>query len=118
MYVVIVPTIIAVLKRKIPLIGGIFAGLIRRLADLTVGRTVREIAVEYPEILEDTAPEAEKEKWLVRRMESVSRAADTAGNIVSKSIKWASLVLLFPLTIIFGVVLAVTSAIYWLLFRI
>jgi hypothetical protein len=115
MYVVIVPTIIVVLKRKIPLIGGLFSGLVRRLADLTVGRTVKELAGENPGVPDDRVPSEGKEKWLMRRMENVVGISDRAGKIVSRSIGWASLVLLFPVTAVFGVVLAITSAVYWLL---
>ena len=116
MRVVIVPSIITVVKKKIPLIGGLFSGLIRKLADLTTGRTIKKIAAENPEVLDQEPPKTGKESWLVERLETISRIADKANRIVSQSIKWASWILLLPTSIVFAIVLAITVFSYWLIF--
>lgn len=116
MRVVIVPAIITVIKNKVPLVGGIFSGLIRKLANLTTGRTIKKLASEHPELLDKNPSEDKKEAWLVKRLETVSNIADGANKIVSQSIKWASWILILPASILFGIILAITVFSYWLIF--
>ena len=117
MYGIVIPVIGVVLDSKIPLIGGLFSGLIRRLADLTIGRTVKELDLkENDELPEDASPE-EKKKWLVKQSERVAKISDKARGVIAGSIRWASLILLLPVTLVFGMVLAISSALYYLIFR-
>ena len=97
MYGIVIPVIGVVLNSKIPLIGGVFSGLIRKLADLTIGRTVRELEIEESEELSENATTEDREKWLIRQSERIAKISDKASGIVSTSIRWASMILLFPL---------------------
>jgi hypothetical protein len=116
MHVVIVPITITVLKNKIPIVGGLFSGLVRKLADLTTKRTIKNLATEHPEILGKDPPEEEKEAWLIERFESIEKIAEGTGRIVTKSIKWASWAMLLPALFSFGLVLTITVYCYLLIF--
>lgn len=116
MYVVIVPITISVIKKKIPLIGGLFSGLIRRLADLTTRKTIKDLSEEYPEILDQEAPEGITEARWIERSKKLEKIAEKTGTIASTSIKWASRFLLIPTTISLLVVFAITVYCYWLIF--
>ena len=116
MHVVIVPITIAVLKKKIPIIGGLFSGLVRKLANLTTRKTIKSLAEEHPEILDVDPPEDVKEARWIERSKKIEKVADSTGRIVSTSIKWASWVLLLPTLFSLVLVLAITIYCYWLIF--
>lgn len=116
MHVVIVPITISVLKKKIPIIGGLFSGLVRKLANLTTSKTIKNLAEEHPEILDVDPPEDVEEATWIERSKKIENIADSTGKVISTSIKWASWALLAPFTISFGVVLAITIYCYWLIF--
>ncbi len=117
MHVVIVPTIIAVLKRKIPLIGGLFSGLVRRLANLATRKTIEDVEAEYAEeVFDESLPDGEKEARLIKRMQTVAKVADSADKIVTQSIKWASRILFIPVVLNFIFFLVITIVCYYLIF--
>lgn len=116
MYVVIVPITISVIKKKIPIIGGLFSGLIRRLANLTTRKTIKTLSEEHPEILDQEAPEGVTEARWIERSKKFEKIAEKTGKIASTSIKWASWILVVPTTFSFLVVFAITIYCYWLIF--
>ena len=115
MYVVVVPTVVIVINRKVPLIGGLFSGLVRRLADLTTGRTIRKLAVENPEVLDIEPPPEIKEKWLIERMKNVRSLAAKANKLISGSITWATIILLLATFMVQIALWSVTIVCYWLI---
>jgi hypothetical protein len=118
MQVVIIPTVIAVIKRKIPLIGGLFAGLIRRIADLATRKTIQNVETELlqTEEADHELSEEGKQMWLIKRMETATGIAEKADRIITQSIKWSSRILIIPVFMTFAFVLSITVFCYYLIF--
>ncbi|NNE66047.1 MAG: hypothetical protein HKN33_05720 [Pyrinomonadaceae bacterium] len=115
MHVVIVPTITVVLDRKIPIIGKLFGGLVRRLASMTTRRTIKNLAAEHAEVLDVDAPEGFEERKSLERLKKLSKIAGTADKVAVESIRWTSLLLLIATSTVFGISLGITVLCYWLI---
>ena len=118
MHVVVVPVTISVVKKKIPIVGFLFSGLLRFLAGTATRLTVKRIERELPDAKPEACPDSagEKESWFFRRLDELNRLAAAGKKMGLAAVNGASLVALVPALFLFGVAFSTAVGFYVLLF--